>query len=207
MATGQSRVGKSSKLSARRWPGVTCASGKIQGQSIKANAQSRSKEGLRPTERDSREPRSRNHDIIWPSKVGQHNAHAFHGKCELRATTGSYTCIPLDTPFSFERIPGICSLLDSDAVDEVRSHGAERRDSPTLHGVHKLARRGWRVLQILFFPLHSFILGGGGNSAIRAGFARFPLQNGCPGLGRKLVGRSNRFDPIRALESEQDSVG
>ena len=163
---------------------------------------------VRPIEHESREPRPRNHHIIWPSKVCQFNAHAFHGKCmaELRATTGSYTCIPLDTPFSFERIPGICSLLDSDAVDEVRSHGAERRDSPTLLGVHKHARRSWRVLQLLFFPLHSFILGGGGNSAIRVGFARFPVQNGCPGSGRKVVGRPNCFHPIRAFESEQDSA-
>ena len=119
-----------------------------------------------------------------------------------RAIPGPCAYVLLGAPFSFEWISGICSLLDSDAVDEVRSHSAERRASPTLIGFHQQTRLSWYVFQRVFFPLHRFIFGGGENLAVRARFTRVSLQNGCPGLGRKLVAGPAYWHPVPAIESE-----
>jgi hypothetical protein len=122
----------------------------------------------------------------------------------LRAIPGSCPCVLLDAPFSSERICGVRPLLDSDTVDEVRGHGVARRVSRTLIRIHK---QPWlrHAFQIVFLPLHSFISGGGRNSAVSVGFSRVRVPTGCPGLGRKLVA-GPYCHPVPALESKQDSA-
>lgn len=148
--------------------------------------------------RDSREQRSRNHDTIWPAKIGHSYSRPFRRKRieELPAVPGSCACGLLHAPLSSQRIFGICSLLDSDAVDEVRSHGAERRASPILIRVNKHDWLSWPFFHFVFLSLHRFLFGGGGNSAVPVGVTRIPLPNGCAGVGCKLVAGSAHCHPV-----------
>ena len=91
---------------------------------------------------------------------------------------------------------------DSNPVDDVRSHGAERRISRTLIGIHKQAWLRWQVFQVVFLPVHGFLSGGGGNSAVPTGFTRIPIQNRCPSLGRELAARPANCHSVQTLESE-----
>jgi len=144
-----------------------------------------------------REQRSRNHDPISPAKIGHGYSRPFRRKRieELRAVPGSCACGLLHAPFSAERISGICSLPDSDAVDEVRSHGAERLASPILIRVNTRDWLSW-PFQFVFPSLHRVLFGGGGNSAVPVGFTRIPLPNGCGGVGCKLVARPAHCHPV-----------